>query len=72
MVDVSHTHPHGDTEPGTVMFSRGRQVATDGGEKPGRETEGRTMRDVDHTPPSGEGTNRVWERGRTPVRDDDA
>lgn len=43
---------------------RPRQATpSDGGKRGAHGEEKRTMKDVDHTPPSGEGANPVFERG---------
>ncbi len=75
MADVSHTHPHTGETFGTV-YRRGPAVADggrDGDDAAEAETETGTgtesMRDVDHTPPHGEGANDVWARGRTKETD---
>lgn len=68
--EMSHTNPHTEDAFGDAMvFCRGL-VAADGGETPREGTSGRSERqearrlaDVDHTPPYGEGVNRVYERG---------
>ncbi|MFC6988750.1 hypothetical protein ACFQJD_08545 [Haloplanus sp. GCM10025708] len=61
MEAVSHTHPHTGETFGAV-YRRVPAVA-DGGERP-TEGEADEMKDVDHTPPHGDGANDVWERGR--------
>jgi len=59
---VSHTNPYTDESFGeTVVFRRGQTVVADGG-KPER-TATQTMKDVSHTPPTGDGAMRVFERG---------
>ncbi|PSP82839.1 hypothetical protein BRC83_08485 [Halobacteriales archaeon QS_1_68_17] len=72
MREVDHTHPYTRRTFGeTVAFERGPAVAADGGEPDAdpsdRGDEGdegdEKMRDVDHTPPEGDGANRVFERG---------
>ncbi len=79
MKDVSHTNPYTDESFGeTVVFRRGQTVAADGGERTdgsrsssGRRSDGgrreesekQTMKDVSHTPPTGDGAMRVFERG---------
>ena len=63
VADVSHTHPHTDETFGAV-YRRGPAVADGGRDGPTEETETESMRDVDHTPPHGEGANEVWARGR--------
>ncbi|WP_254761547.1 hypothetical protein [Natrinema marinum] len=82
MADVSHTNPHTGETAGR-LFDRGPTVAADGGtdrsERTATDSNGRTddeptdtMADVDHTPPQdAEGANRVFERGRTPVEDEE-
>nr|WP_135827253.1 hypothetical protein [Halorussus ruber] len=76
MGEVSHTHPH--TARGAINrpFQRGPVVAADGGEREAYdeteadareeddEREGDQMKDVNHTPPHGDGANPVFERGR--------
>ena len=62
MADVSHTHPHTGETFGTV-YRRGPAMA-DGGRDDASDADAETMRDVDHTPPHGEGANEVWARGR--------
>ena len=75
MADVSHTHPHTDETFGAV-YRRGPAVADGGRDGPTTETEAEaeteteSMRDVDHTPPHGEGANEVWARGRETDGDD--
>ena len=59
---VSHTNPYTDESFGeTVVFKRGQTVAADGGRREGDEKQ--TMKDVSHTPPTGDGAMRVFERG---------
>ena len=76
MREVSHTHPDHDTTD-WHYFHRGPTVAADGGR---RETEdGReerdidreTMEDVSHTPPHGDGADRVWDGTHVYERDPD-
>ncbi|WP_331233125.1 hypothetical protein [Natronorarus salvus] len=76
MGDISHTHPYDDTSAGE-LFLRGPVIVADGGRDPEREdvreaeTEAavesdsgpETMAEVSHTPPEGDGANRVFERG---------
>ena len=62
METVSHTNPYTDESFGeTVVFRRGQTVVADGGRREGTETQ--TMKDVSHTPPTGDGAMRVFERG---------
>ncbi|PSP54594.1 hypothetical protein BRC82_10085 [Halobacteriales archaeon QS_1_67_19] len=73
MADVSHTHPHSARGAVNRPFERGPIVAADGGQRDPDEAEAdgdedeeapnERMKDVDHTPPYGEGVNRVFERG---------
>jgi hypothetical protein len=61
MEDVDHTNPYTDRPFGeTVAFERG-VVAADGG-RPDADDD-RTMAEVSHTPPHGEGAMRAFERG---------
>jgi hypothetical protein len=71
MQSVSHTHPYTGETFGTV-YRRGPAVA-DGGESPSRRdtTPADEMKDVDHTPPHGDGANDVWERGSEHTDDDE-
>jgi hypothetical protein len=77
MGDISHTHPYDDTSAGE-LFLRGPVIVADGGHDPERESvtdaetesaesddavDGETMAEVSHTPPEGDGANRVFERG---------
>ncbi|WP_238398192.1 hypothetical protein [Halorussus salinus] len=87
MGDVSHTHPHADRGTVNRPFQRGPVVAADGGRREARDAEAdadareeddeRTdedrMKDVAHTPPHGEGADRVFERGgeRDPVESEE-
>ncbi|MFC4552489.1 MULTISPECIES: hypothetical protein [Halorussus] len=63
MSDVNHTHPY--TARGAINrpFERGPVVAADGGRPEAEPAGSATMEDVDHTPPYGEGANRVFQRG---------
>jgi len=79
MGEISHTHPYDDTSAGE-LFLRGPVIVADGGRDPEREAvsdaetgpagsdddavEGETMAEVSHTPPEGDGANRVFERGK--------
>jgi len=79
MGEVSHTHPHTARGAINRPFQRGPVVAADGGEREayeGEEPEAAAdareedderdsdqMKDVNHTPPHGEGANPVFERG---------
>ncbi|WP_238392226.1 hypothetical protein [Halorussus amylolyticus] len=74
MADVSHTHPHTDRGAINRPFVRGPVVAADGGERESYDGEEaadesedeesrQQMKDVNHTPPDGEGANPVFERG---------
>jgi len=74
MSEVSHTNPHGDPSVTNRPFQRGPVVAADGGRRGARdeddesddeEADATPMRDVDHTPPYGDGeeVDRVFERG---------
>ncbi|ELZ86133.1 hypothetical protein C453_09958 [Haloferax elongans ATCC BAA-1513] len=73
MRDVSHTNPY-TGETFTTVYERGPAV-TDGGavdstdSSPAMTGGSDTMDDVDHTPPHGNDTNRVWNRGRTELTD---
>ncbi|MFC7190476.1 hypothetical protein [Halocatena marina] len=76
---IDHTNPYTDESFGDAMvYHRGPVVAADGGEETRREDQtgsasensneasqlrGPQLADVDHTPPFGEGVNRVYERG---------
>jgi hypothetical protein len=77
MGDISHTHPYDDTSAGE-LFLRGPVIVADGGRDPEREAvtdaetetaesddavDEETMAEVSHTPPEGDGANRVFERG---------
>ncbi len=74
MRDVSHTNPYTNESMGTV-FEHGVTIVADGGRDPEREGEpvddGRTMKDVEHTPPhdEGEATDRVFARGGEDVEE---
>ena len=74
MADVNHTNPYTGETFGTG-FRRGPTIAADGGEKEGEDPDGRdadaSMQSVDHTPPPGEGANRVWKRGTETTTDAD-
>jgi hypothetical protein len=88
MGDVNHTHPYtGETfgtafrrgptvaaDGGTANDASGASSdrRSDGGARDSASDERATMRTVDHTPPHGEGANRVWERGAEPAPDEDA
>jgi hypothetical protein len=73
--DISHTNPYtGESFGATTTYRRGPTVAADGGRDPDREgpdaesepeaeTDGETLRDIDHEPPDGEGTQATYERG---------
>jgi len=77
MAEVSHVNPHtGRPFGATAVFGRGPRIATDGGQSegppedapeagtaPDEEGDEETMADVSHTPPNGDGANRVFERG---------
>ncbi|MFC7080463.1 hypothetical protein [Halorussus caseinilyticus] len=69
MGDVSHTHPYAEQGALDRLFERGPVVAADGGEREAYdpeeddESERDRMKDVNHTPPHGEGADRVFERG---------
>jgi hypothetical protein len=71
--DASHTPPHRDRNPVQRRYQRGRDTVADGGapdtdavenEAGGDAEEAATLKDVDHTPPDGEGVNNVYQRGR--------
>ena len=76
MADVSHVHRY-DPGASARVYSRGPTVVTDGGEPRENETRdeeteedeqadgtSRRMKDVSHTPPTGDQeVNRVFERG---------
>jgi len=57
MKDIDHTNPH-TNEPFTAAFSRGAEIAADGG----RETGDERMKDVTHESPN-DGPKRTFERG---------
>ncbi len=72
--EISHTNPYTDKSFGeTTTYRRGPVLATDGGRDPEREAESDTeveedadddtLRDIDHEPPDGEGTQATYERG---------
>ncbi|WP_225741294.1 hypothetical protein [Halorussus halophilus] len=63
MGEVSHNHPY--TARGAINrpFERGPVVAADGGRRDAGHEKKHQMKDVDHTPPHGEGAKRVFERG---------
>ena len=69
--EISHTNPYTDESFGeTTTYRRGPVVAADGGADPEHdtdteeeETETETLRDIDHEPPDGEGTQATYERG---------
>jgi len=70
--EISHTNPYTDESFGeTTTYQRGPVVAADGGHDPEREQEAEdeeepeddTLRDIDHEPPDGEGTQATYERG---------
>jgi hypothetical protein len=71
--EMSHTNPYTDEVFGdTQTYGRGRFVAADGGADPEREPgadpegrgDGRTLQDVDHTPPEdSDGAAPAYERG---------
>ncbi|RYJ13686.1 hypothetical protein ELS19_06720 [Halogeometricum borinquense] len=68
MRNVSHTNPY-TGETFTTVYERGPAV-TDGGQsdsKPATTGGLEAMKNVDHTPPHGDETNRVWNRGRTAI-----
>ncbi|UPW00246.1 hypothetical protein M0R88_17260 [Halorussus gelatinilyticus] len=83
MRDVSHTHPHAARGTVNRPFQRGPVVAADGGEREAYDADAREeddeesradrMKDVAHTPPYGEGADRVFERGgeREPVESEE-
>jgi hypothetical protein len=59
MRDVNHTHPDHETRD-FHWFRRGPSVATDGGQREAnRGAEETEMRRVSHTPPEGDGADRV-------------
>ncbi|WP_321112736.1 hypothetical protein [Halorussus salinisoli] len=78
MGEVSHTHPHADRGTVNRPFERGPVVAADGGRREAYDADAREeeqeeddgdhehdrMKDVNHTPPHGDGVDRVFERGR--------
>lgn len=82
---MSHTNPYTENPFGDAMVFHRGLVAADGGEDPRREgttgdgsehtedpsRDGSRLGDIDHTPPYGEGVNRVYERG-TEGRDESA
>ncbi|WP_205427929.1 hypothetical protein [Halorussus sp. MSC15.2] len=72
MGEVSHTHPHADRGTVNRPFERGPIVAADGGERDAYDAAAREeddeddsdrMEDVNHTPPHGDGVDRVFTRG---------
>lgn len=81
--EMSHTNPFTENSFGDAMVFHRGLVAADGGEAPRREgmtgdgsepdpdRDGSRLGDIDHTPPHGEGVNRVYERG-TEGRDESA
>jgi len=69
--DVAHTPPNEERNPVQRRYQRGPDAVADGSGRPemSEETTDRTMKEVSHTPPHGEGASGVFGRGR--VRDDD-
>ncbi|ELZ98913.1 hypothetical protein C440_01115 [Haloferax mucosum ATCC BAA-1512] len=68
MRNVNHTNPY-TGETFTTVYERGPAV-TDGGRsdsQPAMTGGSETMKQVDHTPPYGDGTNDVWQRGHTEI-----
>jgi hypothetical protein len=65
MSDASHTNPYtGESFGETVAYSRGRVVAADGGRADANESDGATVKDMDHTPRmNAPGAAEVYERG---------
>ena len=73
--DVSHTPPHDGRNRVQDYYERGPGPVADGGERvDGQADESddesaedamddSTLKDVDHTPPEGEGVNNVYRRG---------
>lgn len=72
MREVDHSHPV-DQRTAGALFRRGPTVIADGGRRkakrePAEDEEEqlaeKTMKEVSHTPPHGEGANEVHRRGR--------
>lgn len=72
MGEISHTHPYTGETAGSSLFRRGPAIAADGGRNEACDRSERAMKDVSHTPPN-ESTdvNRVFERGRQPVENEE-